>query len=232
MKIITTLALPLATLLILSSCKSEKTATTTTNPTTTVTAPAATGIVVNAEKPSPHFEAVLKHLDVGAKSLTFQDHAGQRDFWIGMLEMIKKSVPKSEMPAGLEAAALIDDLGLCSAAASGSSLAKDGDAWLLRYYSHHPDGLPAMAGAWGQPEPFGMAATLPASTDLAIEGQLDARSLPKLMRKIAAQIGQSAEVEKNLKQMLPIGMSLRILQRGESLLTWMLQAPGTASEIV
>jgi len=205
MKTITTIGLPLAAMLILSSCKSEKTTTNAPAPGTT---PAATGIVVKTEQASPHFDTVLKHLDVGAKSLTFQDHAGQRDFWIGMLEMIKKSVPKSEMPAAFDAATLIDDLGLCSAAASGSSLAKDGDAWLLRHYSHHPDGLPTMAGAWGQSEPFAMAATFPASTDLAIEGQLDASSLPKLMRKIAGQIGKAAEVEKNLKQMLPIGMTM------------------------
>jgi hypothetical protein len=145
--------------------------------------------------------------------LHFEDHEGQREIWIVFLELIKKAVPESVSLGDLDTAIMVDELGLCSAAASRHSLVKDDDHWLLRHYSHHPDGLPEVYGLWGGVKPFAVA-TLPASTDVAFEGRLNARNMPKMMRRLAKPVGSSYtvgssyKVESALKEMLPIGLTL------------------------
>lgn len=167
----------------------------------------AKAVVASAAQPSPHFEAVLKHLDVGGKALHFEDHEGQREMWIGLMELIQKAVPESGAFENVDPAVLVDELGLCSAVASGRSLAKDGDQWLLRHYSHHPEGMPEVMGLIGDAKDF-VLPTLPASTDVAFEGRLDARGLPKLMRRFAKLMGSEEDLEEGFKEKLPIGLTL------------------------
>ncbi len=197
------LLFPLCSALLLAGCQPKD----STSKQLPEAATESKGLVVNAAQPSPHFEAVLEKLDVGGKVLHFEDHEGQRELWIGLFELIQKAVPESVPLDGMDPAVLVDESGMCSAAASGRSLSKDGDHWLVRHYSHHPEGLPEVMGVMGEAQDF-VLPTLPAATDVAIEGRLDARAMPKMMRRFAKLMGSSNDVESTLNEKLPIGLTL------------------------
>lgn len=165
------------------------------------------GLAISAAQPSPHFEVVMKQLDVGGKSLHYTDHAGQREMWIELLGLIKEMVPDAELFGDFDPESLVDESGLCSAVASGRSLSKDGEHWLVRHYAHHPKGLPEVMGMMGESKEFAMPG-LPGTTDVAFEGRLDARALPKMMRRYAGLSAGAEEVEAALKEKLPIGMTV------------------------
>ncbi|HSP43740.1 MAG TPA: hypothetical protein VLO11_12770 [Luteolibacter sp.] len=164
--------------------------------------------------PSPHFAEVLGRLDVGGKALHFEDHEGRREFWIGLIDFFMGVLPEDELPVKLDSAAIVDNYGLASAAASGRSLRKDGDQWLLRHFTSYPDGLPFSARMMGENQDFRTASHLPASTDLAIEVGIDATSLVESARNIGKMLGREKEVEEALKEQTPLGSDVETLMSG------------------
>lgn len=204
------LTIPLAASIAFVSCNSNepKKSPQADNSTPPPAAEASGGIHINAKHPSPHFETILSQLDVGGKSLHYTDHDGQREMWIGLLDLLLQQGNQLDLPTGLDAAAIIDQTGLASAAASGHSLAQDGDdQWLMRHYIYYPDGLPASVGIWGEARTLQMATTLPAATDLGLEMQLDTRHLPETIRNLAAVTGYTKQLEAAFSEKLPIGMT-------------------------
>lgn len=183
----------------------------------TTSAANASSIKITAATPSPHFAEVLSHLDVGGKSLYFDDHEGRREFWITLIDTILKSVPKEQFPIRIDAAKLIDESGLVTSAASGRSLTKEDKGWLVRSYTSYPDGLPSLMKMLGDKETFVTASRLPDSTDLSIEAQLNATLLPDLMRRIGTLLGQEEAIEKGLKELTPLGANAETLLAGMDL---------------
>lgn len=199
-------------LFALTGCKQESASTTSTAPATDSTA-----IKITAPEPSPHFTEVMSHLDIGGKSLHFQDHEGRREFWIGMVEMILSVVPEEEMPVKINATELVDAGGFMDAAASGRSLSKEGKGWLMRHYTSYPDGLPNTMKIYGEKQPFVTASRLPAETDLSLEARIDATMLPEMMRNWGKMLGQEKEIEKGLKEPTPFGADVETLIAGMDL---------------
>lgn len=177
----------------------------------------ASSIKITASAPSPHFSEVLSHLDVGGKSLYFDDHEGQREFWIGLIDSILKAVPKEQLPIKIDTEKLVDESGLMTSAASGRSLTREGQGWLVRSYTSYPNGLPKMMKMLGEKEAFVTASRLPATTDLSIEAQLNATVLPETMRRFGKLLGQEKMVEQSLKQLTPLGANIETLLAGMDL---------------
>lgn len=155
---------------------------------------------------SPHFERVMERLDVGGKMLHFEDHEGRREFLVSLIHAILENIPEAKGWENIDTAALVDASGLAKAAASGRSLRKDGESWLMRGYTHSPDGTGGLGGLIGKESvPFKGAALLPASTDLLIETRLDATGLPELIGKIGRACGREEAAKSVLEGPLPVG---------------------------
>jgi hypothetical protein len=115
-----------------------------------------------------------------------------------------------EMPReNLDLPALLDAFGVGRAAASGRSIRKDGDAWLLRSYTYQPKGRKGLETLLGQSSaPFLAPGMLPAAVDLAIEARLDITAVPVLFSEIARAVGQEEAADGFLKQEMPAGGAL------------------------
>ena len=202
------------TALALTGCKpkQENAASSSSTP-----ASDANSIKITSSSPSPHFAEVMSHLDVGGKSLHFDDHEGRRDFWVALIDGIVKAVPKEELPIKIDAGKLIDESGLMTSAASGRSLTKEDKGWLVRSYTSYPNGVPDIMKMLGDKEAFITGSRLPASTDISVEAQLNASILPDLMRRFGKILGQDEAVEKGLKEVTPVGASLETLLAGMDL---------------
>lgn len=204
----------IAACVTLVGCK-PKEHTTTSPASQPAPAPPAGAIMVTASQPSAYFEEVLKHLDVGGKSLHFEDHSGRREFWLGLANLAFKNIDPEDLdlPQGMNPETLMDAWGFGAEVASGCSLSRDGDQWLLRHYSHNPNGLPPLFNICGASRTFDMASSLSAETDVALEITLDATSLPDMMRDIAKMAGETKDLDQGLAQELPIGMDVEALLR-------------------
>lgn len=142
--------------------------------------------------------------------MQFEDHAGRREMFVELASALLEAVPKDLLKERIDAAGLVDACGLGQTAASGKSLCKDGDAWLLRRYSYLPDGRHGLAGLLGREAVrFSSPDLLPASADFVIEARLDATSLPAMIQRIAKACGQEADVQNFLDEPLPIGSTLQ-----------------------
>lgn len=201
-------------LLALTGCKPKQESATNSS---AAPAPDATTIKITSPEPSAHFAEVMSHLDVGGKSLYFDDHEGRREFWIALIDTIVKAVPKEQMPIKVDTEKLIDESGLMTSAASGRSLTREDKGWLMRSYTSYPDGLPKMMKMLGEKEAFVTASTLPATTDLSIEAQLNATILPETMRRFGKLLGQEKIVEQSLKELTPLGANIETLLAGMDL---------------
>ena len=114
---------------------------------------------------SPHFAKVIERLDVGGKMVQFQDHEGRREFFIELLKAIFAAIPEQQLKEKPDPAGLVDASGLAQSAASGRSVIKDGDAWLLRGYEYLPQGPQGLSRLVGkEPFPFKSPALIPAAT--------------------------------------------------------------------
>lgn len=177
----------------------------------------AASIPITAAQPSAHFSEVLSHLDVGGKSLQFNDHGGRREFWIALIDGIVRSIPKEQLPVEIDAAKLLDESGLMSSAASGRSIVQEDKGWLIRSYTSYPEGLPGMMKMLGEKEPLSTGSRLPATTDISIEAQLNASILPDLMNRMGNILKQDEMVKQTLKTPTPLGASLQEVLAGMDL---------------
>lgn len=200
------------TLLAFTACKPKQESTSAAS-----SQPDASVVKITAPSPSPHFVEVMSHLDVGGKSLYFDDHEGRREFWITLIESVIKAVPKEELPIKIDAEKLIDESGLMTSVASGRSLSKEDKGWLVRSYTSYPNGMPTLMKMLGDKEAFVTASSLPATTDISVEAQLNASILPDLMRRFGKVLDQEETVEEGLKEVTPIGASLETLLAGMDL---------------
>ena len=159
---------------------------------------------------SPHFNRVMEKIDVGGRMMEFQDHEGQREFMAQIVRVVLDALPEAKAARSMiDPVALVDSLGLADAAASGKSLRKDGDSWLLRSYSYMPGerkGLSALLGK--EAFEFRSPAMIPAATDLVIETRIDGTGLPAMIQAVAKSCGQEAGASKFLSEPLPIGANL------------------------
>ncbi len=168
----------------------------------------SSGIAITAAQTSPHFQTVLERLDVGGKSLQFEDHEGSRELWTGLLGLLLNFSDDIGLPEGLDVDTMVDASGLASAAASGRSVVKDGDGWLVRHYAHHPDGLSGATRLLGDAMELQMTSTLPEATDLALELRINLSHLPETLRKISGSSELADMLEEYLQTELPIGMKM------------------------
>ncbi|MDX1679697.1 MAG: hypothetical protein R3242_03105 [Akkermansiaceae bacterium] len=213
------LLLPLAAL-ALAACKSEQGNSAPSDDATSAAPAAAStasgdGLAVNVADPSPHFNEVMKHLDVGGKSLKYRDHEGQREFWVGMMELVfdfaEMSGEDMGLPQNLDIGKLVDESGMCNTVASGRSMNRDGDHWLMRYYGYSPKEQSYIAKMMGKPQAFRLGSRLSAATDIALEMQVDGTMIPGQMRRSAEMMGEPESADETLGQELPIGMTLENL---------------------
>lgn len=193
------------------SCKQEKSSGSGVDQ-----APAETGggLAVTTSSPSPHFLEVMSHLDVGGKVLHYQDHEGRREFWIGLAELVMdfaRTQGALDLPASFDVARFIDESGLMDMAATGRSISRDGDDWLMKQYSLYQAGPSEMAELVGKPQPFVIGKRLPAGTDVALEMRFHTRNLPAAMRRMATLMGEADQIEETLATELPLGMTLEDL---------------------
>lgn len=200
---------------VLASCNQEKSADTGSDSSATQTAPVPAGsIAVTAAQPSPHFQAVMSRIDVGGKILHYKDHEGRREFWIGLAELVMdlaRSQGGLDLPASFDVASFIDGSGMMDMAATGRSISRDGDNWLMKQFSIYRDEPSEMAAMLGKLQPFALGTRLPAGTDVALEMRGNTKGLPASMRHMARLMGQAEEVEEALATELPLGMSLEQL---------------------
>jgi hypothetical protein len=181
------------------------------------TAPASETFTAPREGGSPHFEKVVKRLDVGGKMIQFQDHDGRRDVFIELLKAVLTNIPGEKLKQEIDPARMIDASGIAQAAASGSSLIKDGDSWLMRSYQYLPAGPQGLARLAGkEPVSFKGPALVPAATDLLVETRLDATFLPEFIWQIGAAAGTAGAGE-FLNQKLPNGDTFQALMAKTSL---------------
>jgi hypothetical protein len=188
--------------LSLSSCGSKQEADTPVKPTVEgeSTAPTSTAA------PATPFYRVMERLDVGGKMLEIQDHEGRREMVLGLAEMMLSTSLAGMPREKLDMPALLDALGVGRSAASGRSVRKDGEAWLLKSYAYQPKGRRGVETLLGiASAPFIAPETLPATVDLVIEARLDLSAFPALMNDIARAIGQEEASTGFLKQDLPSG---------------------------
>ena len=170
----------------------------------------ASGIQVTAADPSDHFAEVLKHLDVGGKMLHFEDHSSRRqtaldmgNWIIGVMEQDKSMT----LPEGFDLEALVDATGMFESGASGRSVDRDGDAFLMRSYTHCPEGVTPWVKMVGETRPFRAPTILPDGTDVVIEGRVDGRYLPEMIMKMALATGQREPVMAWMQETVPTGMT-------------------------
>jgi len=148
----------------------------------------------------------MSRLDVGGKTLRFDDREGEREFFVELANAIIESVPAAERPATIDPGALVDASGLAQSSAAGSSIRQDGDSWLQRSYSYLPNGRQGLASLLGaEPVKFLSPGLIPAATDLVLEAQLDTTTLPALLQRIGKACGQEASIGNFLREPLPIG---------------------------
>lgn len=148
-------------------------------------------------------------VDVGGKTLHFDDHAGQREWMVQVVTAILDGVPEAKALGPIDAGALVDSIGIADAAASARSLRKDGDSWLIRRYSYFPQGRQGFSNLMGKEAfEFRSPALIPAATDLVVETRIDATTLPALIQRVAGACGQQAAASKFLSEPLPIGANL------------------------
>lgn len=138
--------------------------------------------------------------------LEIHDLDGQREMFISLADFFLSTTLAGIPHDKLDMPALLDACGVGRSAASGSSVRKDNDAWLLRSYAYQPKGRKGMATLLGTAAaPFLAPETLPASVDLVIEARLDIASIPTMMTEIARATGQEESATGFLKQELPSG---------------------------
>ncbi|MCW1921748.1 hypothetical protein OKA05_04235 [Luteolibacter arcticus] len=167
---------------------------------------------------SPHFAKVIGRLDVGGKMIQFQDHEGRRDIFIEVLKAVLAAVPDRQVQASINPAAMVDASGLAAAAASGRSVIKDDDAWLMRGYDYLPDGPQGLSRLVGkEPFPFQSPALIPAATDLVVETRLDASFLPELITRICTAAGNPAAAGQFLEVKAPTGYTVQGLMEKANL---------------
>jgi hypothetical protein len=155
---------------------------------------------------SPHFNKVVGRLDVGGRMLHFQDHEGQREFFTEVLKAILGAVPEMSPAAQLDPARLVDATGVAQAAASGRSLIRDGDAWLMRGYQFTPGGPQGLSQLLGKEAfEFTAPAIIPAASDLVVETRLDATVLPGLIQRVCEASGNAAAADQMLSTPMPQG---------------------------
>lgn len=168
-------------------------------------------LVADVDAPSPHFSRVLERLDVGGKMLHFEDHEGNREVLVDICKALLDAAPEDVRKHNVDVAALVDALGLARASASGSSMRKDGDAWLMRRFSllerGNDRGLGALLGK--EPVDFRGPGLMPGGVDFLLETRIDATSLPALLQVIGGSVGQAATVDGMLAMELPEGGSVR-----------------------
>jgi len=173
---------------------------------------AGAGITAQVADGSPHFARVMKRLDVGGKMLRFEDNEGHREMLIALATGLIDAVPKELLGGPIDAAGLVDACGVGQAAASGSSLRKDGDFWLLRGYTYLPGGKHGFADLIGSgPMKFRSPDDLPATTDLVVEFRLDATTVAGKVEAIAKACDKGPDARSFLEKPLPIGTTLRDL---------------------
>ncbi|WP_035608815.1 hypothetical protein [Haloferula sp. BvORR071] len=190
-----------------------------------VTAPAAPALAAPAEpaeppvlppvgpESSPHFNRVAGKLDIGGKMLHFEDHEGEREMLIELVKAFLNGMPVADRnKLKVDPAALVDASGMAQAAASGRSLKRDGDAYLLRQYQYLPAGRTGFSTLLGkEPIKFRTPTMIPAATDLVIETRLDATALPEVLTAIAKACGQEADIKQGMNEKLPVGGTLKDL---------------------
>ncbi|WP_367870338.1 hypothetical protein [Luteolibacter sp. Populi] len=184
-------------------------------------APAAAGPAAPVEPPvlppptsdtSAHFNRVTGRVDVGGKMLHFEDHVGQREMFIGIVNGIMSAAPPEEKKVKIDPGALVDATGLAQAVASGKSIKRDGDAWLLRQYSYIPAGRSGLASVYGkEPMKFRSPSMIPAATDLVVETRLDTTALPAVIDAIGKAIGQEKDTTQAMATKLPSGDTVESL---------------------
>lgn len=158
---------------------------------------------------SPHFNHVLSKLDVGGKVLEFEDHEGRREWMVEAVKAVLETIPEAQSLNGVDPGAFVDATGLANVVASGKSLKRDGDSWLLRQYSYIPEGHKGLAQLIGkQPMKFRSPALIPAATDLVVETRLDGSSLPGMIQAIAKACGKEQQAVAMLKEPSPGGDTL------------------------
>jgi hypothetical protein len=171
----------------------------------------AAGLAEAATGASP-FAKVLARLDSGGKMLHIQDHEGRREVILGVARIFLSTV-LADMPSDdLDLPALVDACGLARTAASGRSLRKDGDAWLLRAFSYLPQGRRGPAELLGdEAAAFKAPQLLPGSVDLVIESRLALNALPGIIANVAAACGLAEAAKDLLEQEAAPGVSMRDL---------------------
>ena len=142
--------------------------------------------------------------------MEFQDHEGRRDALVGMLNLLSSSIPEARSLIGdMNAGTIVDLSGLADVAASGRSVAKDGDSWLMRGYDYLPAGPKGLRGLLGtEPFSFESPTLAPAATDLVVETRLDATFLPGFINRVCEAAGHPAKAGELLGQKLPNGGSV------------------------
>ena len=181
-------------------------ATQTAPPTVAV----ATGLKPITEGGSPYFSRVMGRLDVGGKTLRYEDDEGHREMFIALATGLMEALPKELTGGKIDVEGLVDACGLGQAAASGSSLRKDGAFWLSRSYTYLPGQNHGFYDLLGAPaREFKSPGRLPASTDVVVEIQLDATTLAGKAEAIAKALGREEDVRTVLEEPAPSGTTLR-----------------------
>jgi len=142
--------------------------------------------------------------------MEFQDHEGRRDSLVGMINFLSSSIPEARSLIGnVNAGTIVDLSGLADAVASGRSVAKDGDSWLMRSYDYLPAGPKGLRELLGTESfSFESPTLVPAATDLVVETQLDATFLPGFINRVCEAAGHPAKADEMLGQKLPNGGSV------------------------
>ena len=167
-------------------------------------------LAASGTQTSAHFARVMDRVDVGGKMLHFEDHMGRRELFVNALDAVIESIPAIGGQATINVEEIVDASGLTQAAASGRSVVKDGDSWLMRGYTYYPDGPSGLTEMLGKEAvPFKSPALIPAATDLVVETRLDLSCLPALTERIARACGLEEAMQEALAEPVPPAGDLR-----------------------
>lgn len=148
----------------------------------------------------------------------FQDHEGRREFLVELLKAMFAAIPEQQLKEKPDPGRLVDASGLAQSVASGRSVIKDGDAWLLRGYEYLPQGPQGLSRLVGkEPFLFESPTLFPAATDLVLETRLDATFLPEFISRICEAVDRAPAAANILDEKLPNGESVRGLMAKSNL---------------
>ncbi|MDB6070688.1 MAG: hypothetical protein JWL81_1859 [Verrucomicrobiales bacterium] len=146
--------------------------------------------------PSPHFEAVSKHLDSGSTFFSYIDLDGDAARLASgadaMLEVARQEMP-GVMPDGLKASGVIKSLGLDRLKAIGlSSLRTSATGFINRAILLLPEGRTGLFNLLGgEPTPWVSPALAPADSDFVIESDITLGAVLPLIESLLESTGEA-----------------------------------------